>query len=79
MSRFPSSTAFFWMLFWDAFVLTQPFGATIGDVLTKTHEKGDLGYETIGASIVLGSILGVCILFTTLKQTTQDLARLSSK
>jgi uncharacterized membrane-anchored protein len=56
------------MLFWIAFVLTRPFGATFGDILTKPHEKGGLGYGTIGSSIVLVSILGVCILFTTLKQ-----------
>ncbi|CAD5974057.1 putative membrane-anchored protein conserved in bacteria [Planktothrix tepida] len=55
-------------LFWMAFVLTRPFGATLGDVLTKTHEKGGLGYGTIGSSIVLLSILVACILFTTLQQ-----------
>ncbi len=27
------------LLFWVAFVLTRPFGATLGDVLTKSHEK----------------------------------------
>lgn len=55
------------MLFWIAFVLTRPFGATLGDVLTKTHEKGGLNFGTIGSSIVLFSILGVCIAFTTFK------------
>jgi len=55
------------MLFWIAFVLTRPFGATLGDVLTKPHETGGLGYGTVGSSIVLVSILGVCIVFTTLK------------
>jgi uncharacterized membrane-anchored protein len=54
------------LLFWIAFVLTRPFGATLGDVLTKPHEKGGLDFGTIGSSIVLVSILGVCILFTTL-------------
>lgn len=29
------------ILFWLAFVLTRPFGATFGDLLTKTHEKAD--------------------------------------
>ncbi|MDD2369374.1 MAG: hypothetical protein PHQ90_08735 [Sulfuricurvum sp.] len=29
------------LLFWLAFVLTRPFGATFGDLLTKTHEQGD--------------------------------------
>jgi uncharacterized membrane-anchored protein len=56
------------LLFWLAFVLTRPFGATLGDVLTKTHEKGGLGFGTIGSSIVLLSILVACIIFTTFKQ-----------
>lgn len=56
------------LLFWIAFVLTRPFGATLGDVLTKSHEKGGLDFGTVGSYIVLLSILGVCILFTTLQQ-----------
>lgn len=59
------------ILFWAAFVLTRPFGATLGDFLTKPHLKGGLGFGTIGSSIVLASILAVCILFTTLKQKRQ--------
>jgi uncharacterized membrane-anchored protein len=61
------------ILFWIAFVLTRPFGATFGDLLTKTHEKGGLGYGTLGSSIVLVSILGVCILFVTLKHRKRKL------
>ncbi|GAB4278384.1 MAG: membrane protein [Oscillatoriaceae cyanobacterium] len=64
------------ILFWIAFVLTRPFGATVGDVLTKAHEKGGLGFGTIGSSIVLLSILVVCILFTTLKQRGLSVARI---
>ncbi len=67
------------ILFWIAFVLTRPLGATVGDVLTKAHEKGGLGYGTIGSSIVLASILGVCILFTTLKQRRLALVRPSEQ
>ncbi|HIK32191.1 MAG TPA: hypothetical protein IGS17_12445 [Oscillatoriales cyanobacterium M59_W2019_021] len=57
------------LLFWIAFVLTRPFGATLGDFLTKPHEKGGLGFGTIGSSIVLVSILGVCIAFTHFKHS----------
>lgn len=57
------------LLFWIAFVLTRPFGATMGDVLTKSHEKGGLNFGTIGSSIVLGSILVILILCTALNQT----------
>lgn len=48
-------------LFWLAFVLTRPFGATLGDVLTKSHEKGGLGFGTIGSSLVLATILVICV------------------
>ena len=45
------------LLFWLAFVLTRPFGATFGDVLTKAPEKGGLGFGTVGSSLVLALIL----------------------
>jgi uncharacterized membrane-anchored protein len=52
------------LLFWVAFVLTRPFGATMGDLLTKTKEKGGFGFGTIGSSIILASILIIFILYT---------------
>jgi uncharacterized membrane-anchored protein len=45
------------LLFWIAFVLTRPFGATLGDVLTKSHEKGGLDFGTVGSSLVLLTVL----------------------
>lgn len=45
------------ILFWLAFVLTRPFGATFGDLLTKTHEKGGLNFGTVGSSLILFTIL----------------------
>ncbi len=52
------------LLFWVAFVLTRPLGATVGDFLTKTHEKGGLGFGTIGSSLVLATILVFFVLLT---------------
>jgi len=52
------------VLFWAAFVLTRPFGATFGDLLTKTSEKGGLGFGTIGSSAVLLSILLILVYWT---------------
>lgn len=52
------------LLFWLAFVLTRPFGATFGDYLIKPHDKGGLGLENgteIASAILLG-ILVICIL-----------------
>jgi uncharacterized membrane-anchored protein len=45
------------VLFWVAFVLTRPFGATFGDVLTKPVERGGLDLGTLGASAVLVGVL----------------------
>lgn len=53
-------------LFWIAFVLTRPFGATFGDLLTKTHEKGGLDFGTIGSSFILFSVLLILVCYTSL-------------
>lgn len=53
-------------LFWMAFVLTRPFGATFGDLLTKTHEKGGLDFGTIGSSAILFSILLLLVGYTSI-------------
>ncbi|KAF0865106.1 hypothetical protein [Pseudomonas sp. LD120] len=49
------------LLFWVAFVLTRPFGATLGDFLTKSHQQGGLDFGTVGSSAVLAGILLVLI------------------
>ena len=49
------------LLFWMAFILTRPFGATFGDVLTKTHDKGGLDLGTGYSSLILLVLLVVAI------------------
>jgi uncharacterized membrane-anchored protein len=56
------------LLFWIAFVLTRPFGATFGDVLTKPIEKGGLNLGTIGSSIVLACILVFFVVLATIQE-----------
>ena len=56
------------ILFWIAFVLTRPFGATFGDLLTKVPEKGGLGFGTKGSSLILFAILAVLIIYTSFRQ-----------
>ena len=53
------------VLFWIAFVLTRPFGATFGDLLTKTHNKGGLGFGTKDSSLILFAILAGLIIYET--------------
>ncbi len=45
------------LLFWIAFVMTRPFGATFGDLLTKPAAHGGLELGTGGASLVLAVLL----------------------
>ncbi|MET7310233.1 MULTISPECIES: COG4705 family protein [unclassified Streptomyces] len=48
------------LLFWIAFVLTRPLGATAGDFLTKPVAKGGLNLGTAGSSgVLLATLLGL--------------------
>jgi uncharacterized membrane-anchored protein len=65
------------LLFWLAFILTRPLGATLGDILTKTHEQGGLDLGTIGSSIVLGIFLVGCIVLVTRKRSPGKVQQIS--
>ena len=52
------------VLFWMAFILTRPLGATLGDLLTKPHEHGGLDLSRFSSSLVIAVFMTVCILFT---------------
>lgn len=45
------------LIFWVAFVITRPFGATFGDLLTKSIDHGGLNLGTIGTSLFFATIL----------------------
>lgn len=60
-----ASVGLFVGLFWAAFVLTRPFGATFGDVLARGHDEGGLGFGPGGSSAVLAAILVAMIVWTT--------------
>lgn len=53
------------LLFWAAFVLTRPLGATVGDYFTKPTIKGGLGLGTYGASAVLALIMVLGVAWVT--------------
>jgi uncharacterized membrane-anchored protein len=52
------------VLFWFAFVLTRPFGATFGDLLTKPTEQDGLNFGTVGSSLILFGTLVLLIVFS---------------
>ena len=49
------------VLFWAAYVLTRPLGATLGDLLTKPHAQGGLEFGRIIASALIGLAMALLI------------------
>lgn len=51
------------LLFWSAFILTRPLGATVGDFLDKPVADGGLAFSRFYASALLAAFMLVCILW----------------
>jgi uncharacterized membrane-anchored protein len=49
------------LLFWAAFILTRPLGATVGDFLDKPVSHGGLALSRPLASAVIAAIIVACI------------------
>ena len=49
-------------LFWSAFIITRPLGATLGDLLDKPLDQGGLDLSRYAASATLAAIILACIL-----------------
>lgn len=62
------AAAYYWskishvLLFWAAFILTRPLGATVGDLLDKPLNHGGLALSRPIASLALAAFMIVCIL-----------------
>lgn len=50
------------LLFWAAFILTRPLGATIGDFFDKPIAKGGLNVSRPFASLIIAVLIVACIL-----------------
>jgi uncharacterized membrane-anchored protein len=49
------------ILFWSAYVLTRPLGATLGDTLTKPHSESGFELDRITSSLVIAGLMIVMI------------------
>jgi len=62
------AAAYYWtnisrvLLFWAAFILSRPLGATVGDFLDKPVSEGGLALSRPAASAVIAAFIVVCIL-----------------
>jgi uncharacterized membrane-anchored protein len=50
------------LLFWTAFILTRPLGATVGDLLDKPHANGGLDLSRPWASAALAAFMLLCLI-----------------
>jgi uncharacterized membrane-anchored protein len=50
------------LLFWAAFILTRPLGATLGDFLDKPHAEGGLAFSRPIATLAIGLAMLALIL-----------------
>jgi len=50
------------LLFWAAFILTRPLGATVGDFLDKPVHDGGLAFSRPVASAIIAAFIVLCIL-----------------
>jgi uncharacterized membrane-anchored protein len=51
------------LLFWSAFILTRPLGATVGDLLDKPKADGGLAFGRFDASAILAAVIIALVIF----------------
>lgn len=63
------------VLFWAAYVLTRPLGATLGDTLTKPHAQGGLQLDRFAATAVIAmAMVGFVLADAKLRRPTEAAA-----
>jgi uncharacterized membrane-anchored protein len=68
-TRLPDS-----VLFWAAYILTRPLGATLGDTLTKPRDEGGLALGRITSSLSMIAAMVVVILLTSQRKRPEAIA-----
>ena len=63
------------VLFWTAFVLTRPLGATAGDLLWKPHSRGGLGLGSANVSYGLLALIAALTAYSVWRQRNEEPAR----
>ncbi len=63
------------ILFWAAFILTRPLGATLGDIITKPQAQGGLNLSRpVSALAILGLMIPLVAFWSRDAEKPQDLA-----
>jgi uncharacterized membrane-anchored protein len=57
------------LTFWLAYILTRPFGASLGDLLSQSREYGGMGMGTIVTSVTFLSVIVILVILHTSART----------
>lgn len=57
------------LVFWLAYILTRPFGASMGDLLSQSAANGGLGLGTIGTSALFLTVIVALVTYLTVTRT----------
>jgi uncharacterized membrane-anchored protein len=60
------------ILFWIAFILTRPLGATVGDFLDKPYDQGGLALSRYAGTAILIAVIVLCILIFPQRPATSE-------
>lgn len=78
------AAAYFWtnisrvLVFWAAFILTRPLGATVGDFFDKPVAQGGLNVSRPLASVIIGIFIVICVLVIPQRPGVHPAARSNS-
>ena len=69
MAYFRTNISRTW-LFWLAFILTRPLGATLGDLLTKPFEHGGFNLGRISSSLIIAIFMAGFVLISAQREVS---------
>jgi uncharacterized membrane-anchored protein len=67
------------LLFWSAYVLTRPLGATLGDTLTKPHQEGGLAMGRFSSSFCIAAVMVLGIVWMSRTLDKEDARHISAR
>jgi uncharacterized membrane-anchored protein len=59
------------LIFWIAYILTRPLGASLGDLMSQAQAYGGLGFGTVRTSIIFLSVIVVLVAFLSIGTNRQ--------
>jgi uncharacterized membrane-anchored protein len=62
------------LIFWLAYIVTRPFGASLGDLLSQSREYGGMGLGTVTTSAVFLTVITVLVALHASARTRQGQA-----